>query len=124
MDTLPKRRSVRHPAYDYASNGAYFVTIVTAGRACVFGDVVDGAAALSTLGDIVLAEWHRTTELRPSIELDEFVLMPNHAHGIIWITDEGAQPTTGMPQHAPTNRLFAQPRGGSLSTIINASRAL
>ena len=85
------RRSIRLPGYDYAQAGGYFVTFCTWRRECVFGDVVKGEMVLSPWGEIVQQEWLATPDIRQEIELDAFVVMPNHIHGIIWIV--GATPT-------------------------------
>ncbi|MDW8279482.1 MAG: transposase, partial [Anaerolineales bacterium] len=86
------RRSIRLKGYDYTQKGAYFVTIVTHQRAHLFGKVVNGVMRLSEWGEIARREWFKTAELRPYVELyeDEFVVMPNHAHGIIWIKNDDA----------------------------------
>jgi hypothetical protein len=65
-------------AWDYTKPGAYFVTLCTQGRACLFGDVHDGEMRLNALGNIVAGEWVKTREVRHEIELDEWVVMPNH----------------------------------------------
>ncbi len=85
------RRSIRLPGYDYTQPGAYFVTFVAHDRECLFGDVVDGVMRLNTFGEIVRDEWFRTAVVRPYVMLDpdEFVVMPNHVHGIIWIVRSG-----------------------------------
>ncbi len=85
------RRSIRLKGYDYTQAGAYFVTIVTQDRAHLFGEVVNGEMRLNEYGQIVCEEWFRTAALRANVRLfdDEFVVMPNHIHGIIWITDDG-----------------------------------
>ena len=85
------RRSIRLPGYDYTQPGAYFVTIVTHDRECLFGEVVDGQMRLNPFGEIVREEWFRTAVVRPYVMLapDEFVVMPNHIHGIIWIVGAG-----------------------------------
>nr|BCX01830.1 MAG: hypothetical protein KatS3mg041_1876 [Bacteroidota bacterium] len=89
-----RRRSIRLKRYDYAQPGGYFVTICTYERAHLFGQVVDGEMVLNAFGRIVGEEWFRSAEIRAEIELypDEFVIMPNHIHGIVWIveTDVGA----------------------------------
>ena len=119
-ETLPSRKTVRLPAYDYASYGAYFVTLVTADRACILGDITEEEIQASPVGSIVLEEWQRTAELRQNIELDEFVVMPNHFHALVWITGDPSQQRTGALQHAPT-KTFTPPGSGSLSaTIFNA----
>ncbi|GAB4502455.1 MAG: transposase [Anaerolineales bacterium] len=81
------RRSIRLKEYDYTQNGAYFVTIVTYQREPLFGEIVDGVMKLNGWGEIARREWFKTAELRPYVELyeDEFVVMPNHAHGIMHI---------------------------------------
>jgi hypothetical protein len=85
---LKNRRSPRSPAYDYATPGAYFVTICTHEREPLFGDIVDGEMRPNTLGTIVVEEWQATGRLRSDVRLDAFVVMPNHVHAIIWIGDE------------------------------------
>ncbi len=84
-----RRRSIRLAGYDYTSEGGYFVTIVTHGRLCLFGEVINGEMHVNDFGRIVHEEWFNTAKLRPNVELleDEFVVMPNHIHGIIWIED-------------------------------------
>jgi putative transposase len=85
------RRSIRLPGYDYTQPGAYFVTFVAHDRECLFGNVVDGVMQLNAFGEIVRDEWFRTAVVRPYVMLDpdEFVVMPNHVHGIIWIVRSG-----------------------------------
>lgn len=85
------RRSIRLKGYDYTQAGAYFVTICAHQRMHVFGEIVNGEMILNDTGKIARDEWFKTAKLRPYVELyeDEFVVMPNHAHGIIWIVDDG-----------------------------------
>ncbi|RMD77214.1 MAG: transposase, partial [Chloroflexi bacterium] len=81
------RHSIRLPGYDYTQAGGYFITICTHDRACLFGEVVAGEMQVNAVGEVVCAEWFRTAQIRPYVRLydDEFVVMPNHIHGIIWI---------------------------------------
>jgi putative transposase len=86
---IDHRRSIRLRHFDYSQTGAYFVTIFTWNRECVFGDISDGHAGvqssvplLNGYGEIVKSEWMKTAEIRTNVELDEFVVMPNHIHGI------------------------------------------
>ncbi|MFA7405746.1 MAG: transposase [Pelobacteraceae bacterium] len=81
------RRSVRLKEYDYRSAGAYFVTICTFQRECLFGDVVDGEMRLNNFGEIVLEEWLRSEVVRNNVSLDGFVTMPNHFHSILLLND-------------------------------------
>ncbi len=112
------RRSIRLKGYDYSRAGAYFVTICTHNRECLFGEIVPVGAAgrsprkstdwsprqsparpdenvippkmiLNEYGAIVWDEWIKTAEIRDEIELDEFVVMPNHFHGIVFIIGGG-----------------------------------
>jgi len=83
------RRSIRLKNYDYASAGAYFVTICTHEKACLLGDIVNGQIQLSVYGRVIEFEWLKTAELRNNIVLDVFVIMPNHVHGMIIITRRG-----------------------------------
>jgi REP element-mobilizing transposase RayT len=78
--------STRLKGWDYSQAGAYFVTLCTRQRECFFGEVIDREMHLSPIGEIVTAEWQRTPQVRTNVELDEWVVMPNHLHGIIVIT--------------------------------------
>ncbi len=82
-----RRRSIRLKGYDYSQVGAYFVTICVQHRKHLFGNVVDGKMVLNEWGQVVSDEWIKTPTLRPNVELDSWVVMPNHFHGIILITD-------------------------------------
>ncbi|MBN2117964.1 MAG: transposase, partial [Anaerolineales bacterium] len=83
--TKHRRRSIRLKGYDYHNAGAYFVTICTKNRECVLDDpIVNG---------IISAVWQALSSWFPTIELDEFVVMPNHVHFIIWIINR----TVEMP---------------------------
>jgi REP element-mobilizing transposase RayT len=79
------RRSIRLKGYDYTQQGAYFVTICTHQRNCLFGEIVDGEIKLNTNGGIAWGSWLSIPRHFKNVELDEFVIMPNHLHGIIII---------------------------------------
>lgn len=80
-----RRRSLRLKGYDYSQAGIYFVTVCAYGRACLFGEVESGLMRLNEYGEIVVSEWIKSTELRLEIECGEFVVMPNHFHGVVHI---------------------------------------
>ena len=82
-----RRRSIRLPGYDYTQPGAYFVTICTHERQHLFGDVVAGQMRLSTAGRVVDWYWRRLPQHFPHVRLDAHMVMPNHAHVILWIVD-------------------------------------
>ena len=88
------RRSIRLQGYDYSQPGWYFVTIVTHDRGCLFGEIAGGEMLLNDMGFIVRDEWIKTAEIRPEIWLDEFIIMPNHIHGIIVIVDDNRRDET------------------------------
>jgi len=86
--TKHHRRSIRLKGYDYAQDGAYFVTIVTHDREFLCGEIVDGGIALSRAGRIVQHAWLDLQNHYPHVILDEFVIMPNHVHGIFILMDQ------------------------------------
>ncbi|MGH7874931.1 MAG: transposase, partial [Candidatus Binatia bacterium] len=83
----PRRRSIRLNGFDYTEPGAYFVTIVTKDRSCRFGEIVDGQMKTNSAGEVIAHWWLELRRKFASVESDEFVVMPNHCHGIIVITD-------------------------------------
>lgn len=72
------RRSVRWKRYDYTSSGFYYVTLCAEGRECIFGEVRDGAVVLSEAGHLVRSCWEQIPAHFPRVELDAWILMPNH----------------------------------------------
>jgi REP element-mobilizing transposase RayT len=77
------RRSIRLKGYDYTQSGAYFFTIVTQDRMCLFGDVAGGDMQLGDAGAMVQTVWDEIPGHYPGVDIDAFVVMPNHIHGII-----------------------------------------
>lgn len=82
------RRSIRLDGYDYAESGAYFVTICTQDHLCLFGEIVDGDMRANALGRIVQETWQDLPDHYPRVELDAFVVMPNHVHMIVILTQD------------------------------------
>lgn len=113
------RRSIRLKGYDYSFPSAYFVSMCTLDRKCLFGEIVDGKMVLNDFGRIVCNEWIRTGTIRDKTELDEFVVMPNHFHGIVCIIDKGR----GTARRAPTVEQFGKPVSGSLPTIVRSFKS-
>ncbi|MCZ4694875.1 hypothetical protein DWB61_07690 [Ancylomarina euxinus] len=79
--------SARLKSWDYASSGIYFITICTDNRQHYFGEVENGKMQLSKIGVIAEEQWLKTFQIREdmNLEMDEFVIMPNHFHAIIII---------------------------------------
>ncbi len=87
------RRSIRLSGYDYSQSGAYFVTVCTQDRACLFGSISDDDALAWTAGGRMVVDWWGEVPRKfPGVDTDAFVVMPNHIHGIVVIDDVGADP--------------------------------
>jgi REP element-mobilizing transposase RayT len=107
--TIHHRRSIRLQGYNYAQAGAYFVTICSQQKAHLFGEIIEGKMALNECGHIINQIWHELPQHYANISLAEFVIMPNHIHGVIVLTENisvradivraGLKPA---PTHAPT----------------------
>jgi putative transposase len=87
-DPPPRRRSLRLPGYDYSQAGAYFVTACTQNRLMLFGEVIDCDVRLNEMGTIVQQTWDDLPRHYHGIDLDAFIVMPNHVHGIIILADQ------------------------------------
>lgn len=100
------RRSIRLKGYDYAKAGLYFITICCEKRKHRFGIVKNGQMILNEYGKIAYHEWMKTSEIRKNVELGEFVIMPNHLHGIIRLL--------GSELHSPkiNNNLYSPDKIG------------
>ncbi len=85
-----ERRSIRLNGYNYCSSGIYFVTICTTDKKNVFGRIENKKIALNNFGIIARNEWLKTAHIRTYVELDTFIIMPNHVHGILVITNNVA----------------------------------
>jgi REP element-mobilizing transposase RayT len=108
--------------YDYSSPGGYFVTLVTRGRECIFGEIQNGVMRKNRQGEIAREKWLRSVEIRKEIRLfeDEFVVMPNHVHGIVWIIGDrvGATGRSPLPNNPPRG-----PSPKSLASFIAGHKA-
>ena len=127
--TKHHRRSIRLREYDYAQPGAYYVTIVAWQRECLFGEVVNREMKLTKFGLVAEQQWEKLPKRFPNIELGAFVIMPNHMHGIIVITDgrgtaENRNDYDGeSPRRAPTREQFQKPVKGSVATIVRSYKS-
>lgn len=79
--------SNRMPRWDYSGNGIYFITLVTQHRECNLGQIINHEMVLSGFGEIVNAEWNKSFEIRTELFCDEYIIMPNHLHGIVVINN-------------------------------------
>lgn len=123
------RRSIRLPNYDYSQSGAYYITIVTWHRECLFGDVVDGEMVLSKFGLVAKQQWANLPNRFPNITLGAFVIMPNHIHGVIVImTGRGTAGNLNdhdgeLSRRAPTHEQYQKPVKGSIPTIVRSYKS-
>lgn len=132
------RRSIRLKGYDYSRNGAYFVTICSWNREFLFGEIAGVKAGkpemiLNEYGEIVHDEWIKTGLIRKEIEIDEFIVMPNHFHGIVFIKGRGdrlvvplatiADSIHGRPPVAPTDERHG-PRPKSISSFLAGFKSI
>jgi len=121
------RLSIRLNGYDYAQAGAYFVTICTQNRPCLFGDIADGEMLSNDAGRMARSVWEGLPDRFPGMEFDAFVVMPNHVHGIIVIPcrgescirpDDSRQPDSGDHKDRPYGTTV-----GSLGRTIQAFKS-
>ena len=114
------RHSIRLPEFDYTTPWWYYVTICTRPKKCWFGDIKNGKMVLNRIGKCVESEWLKTTQIRPNVGLDDYVIMPDHLHGIIIIEfNVGAIPVVGAIRRiAPTNK------PNSLGSIIGQFKSV
>lgn len=123
-----RRRSTRLAGFDYSQPGAYFITICAHQRGCLFGEMEGDQVRLSAIGAIVAEEWARSAAIRQEIELDAFVIMPNHIHAIVIIRrgDRPVAPAKGAHIDAPVAPTRDTPTGPakrSLGALIAGFKA-
>jgi REP-associated tyrosine transposase len=102
--TIPRRHTVRLRGYDYSSEGLYFVTICTDRRASLFGEIADGKMRLNEVGKIVDATWAHMFRFSEVSDPDTWIVMPNHLHGIVAITDIAGGGSRTAPTRKPLGR--------------------
>jgi len=101
-EKLPRRKSPRLTGFDYSQPGAYFITIRTNHEDKLFGRLWNEEMDLNEFGKIVCDEWLKSAEIRQEIILDEFVILPNHFHAIVWIIDRSVNDlSVGANGHSP-----------------------
>lgn len=98
---IHNRNSIRLQGYDYASEGAYFLTICTYQNHQLFGKIENDIMLLKKFGQLVRDEWEKSTIIRAEIELGEYVIMPNHMHAIVFINKTNC---TGVRPNAPNDQ--------------------
>ena len=90
MDNHPTqyhRRSIRLKGYDYCRPGAYFVTVCVQDRVCLLGQILNGEMVINEASKMVVRWWMEIHHKFPTVEIDEFIVMPNHFHGIVILVE-------------------------------------
>jgi REP element-mobilizing transposase RayT len=124
-----ERRTIRLKNYDYSSDALYYVTICTTGNNEIFGGIKNGRMLLNEYGIIARKEWFKTARIRTYVDLDAFIILPDHIHGIIVIKNQKFDQCRGMACHAQpihstfVNRKFSNPINQSLSSIIGCYKS-
>lgn len=115
------RRSIRLKGFDYSRQGAYFVTICTHERECLLGAIVEGAMVLSETGQIAQFVWDDLPNHVAGCVPSEFIVMPNHVHGIVLLVGAGSKPARGAGADVPEKTwagLEPAPTRQTLSEIV------
>jgi REP element-mobilizing transposase RayT len=116
------RQTTRLQTWDYASDGAYFITICTKNRQQYFGKIKDRKMHLSECGIIADVFWHEIKHHAKNIELGQFVVMPNHIHGIL-ILRNNEEYSVGAGHALPIPNRFQNPGKNSISTIVGSYKS-
>ncbi len=111
------RRSIRIKDYNYSQDGAYFITLCAYHRECLFGEIENEVMLLNDFGQVVRCEWMKSFEIRKEILIDEFIIMPNHFHGIVFIRHQ-----TPLPNECLTR--VSGPRNKSISALVAAFKSI
>lgn len=116
-----RRQSTRLPRFDYTRQGAYFVTLCTRNRACLFGDIVNGEMRLNDIGNLADGLWQEIPVHFPQVEIDAWIVMPNHVlreiHGVLLSHGRGSDQDPGEFRRSqnwiggtrPGNAIFVPP---------------
>ena len=118
---IHRRRTIRLKGYDYTRPGAYFVTVCSYHRECLFGRIMNGVMELNDAGRTVQSVWDELPVHYGNAQLDQFIIMPNHVHGIIVLTNDivgaGLKPAPtrrhGLPEIVRAFKTFSSRRIGA-----------
>ena len=118
--TPARRKSPRLADYDYTEPGSYFITVCTHDHSCLFGDIVVGQLELNEIGRIVKTCWADLPPHFPEVELDLYVVMPNHLHGIVTLLDTTDKPTANHTR--PIVHTIVGAFKSAVTASVNAAR--
>jgi len=119
-------KSARLDSWDYSSNGYYFITICIKNFRCLFGGIEDDEMVLNQLGEIAVAYWIEIPQHFNNVILDEFVVMPNHVHGIIIIKNKQSRDVAMQRLYRGNYKNMSKisPQSNSLSVIIRSYKSI
>lgn len=122
---LRSRKSPRLKGWEYTRPGKYYVTIVTKFNVCWFGEVNDDEVQYSALGEIASNVWLQIPVHHKHLELDEFIVMPNHVHGILILSAQSAATDVQLNVRPASGGFFSaiSPKKDSLSVAIRTYKA-
>jgi REP element-mobilizing transposase RayT len=115
---LHHRRSIRLRGYDYAGGGAYFITICTEAKKCLFGEIIEGEMFLNEAGRLVQKTWDSLPGRFRTLVLDAFQIMPNHLHGVFVLPGPGLEPALAKATGAPVIQPYEDRRGRACPTLV------
>ena len=122
--SLPRRRSVRLPHFDYSQPAAYFLTICSHEKRHIFGTILGREVRLSAAGHIVDECWRDIANHFPNVRLPIYVIMPNHIHGIVVVHTRLRQRATDERSSREDSRRLGAHRPGSIPTIVRSFKAI
>ena len=100
-----KTKSNSHRFFDFASANVYLISLVTWKSKNLFGEIIDGKFHINAYGSVVQKQWLMSANIRPELILDEFIVMPNHFHGIVVSQDRngsrGLEDQSAIPAYQP-----------------------
>jgi len=120
MKDLPQRKNIRLQGYDYSQPGRYFITICTKDREFLFGDIMNGTMFLTKYGEIAENELINIPSHYDNVDINKFVIMPNHIHILISLCRDGDEDTA---RRVPTRERFGKPTKESIPTIIRSFKS-
>ena len=126
MDTgsrYPRRKTLRLPDYDYSQPGAYFITLLTYRRQQMLCDILDGEPVYTRFGLIVKDSWMNLVQYHARLRLDEFCIMPDHLHGILWLVEDSNGGSTPIDPRVSEPATEMSTASGLLSEIIRGFKS-
>ena len=120
----PRRKGLRYGSFDYSSPGAYFVTICTHEKSCIFGRIVGGEMFLNDLGRVAEEAWRQVPVHFPEMRSDAWVVMPNHVHGIVFIAGRNTQEIESGSRQIQVPRALGAIVGGYKSSVTRRIRRM